>query len=305
MRIALLCPPASPALLPLQLNTGASSNPTWTGGSSILAEIGTVQIENRYLSKVTGDAEFGRKAEAAIVKMDAIHPAHGLYPIFINPETGSPSNSQVTFGAMGDSFYEYLLKVWIQGGRTEPMYRRMYDTAMDGMTSILLKRSRPSNLAYLADWNGGGTEDKMDHLVCFVPGMLALGAFTSVGTPGEKNAVRDLVNAKALAYTCWQMYARQATGIAPEFVEFPGGADLVAASRAPFYILRPEAAESMYIMHQLTGNPMYREWGWKMFQVSSKGNPVSGGGRVPGEQAIDRSGIFRVCCCWRCGGGND
>ncbi len=32
---------------------------------------------------------------------------------------------QVTFGALGDSFYEYLLKVWLQGGRTETKYRKM------------------------------------------------------------------------------------------------------------------------------------------------------------------------------------
>lgn len=147
------------------------------------------------------------------------------------------------------------------------MYRRMYDQAMDGMTRLLLKRSRPSNLAYVADWDGGNTQDKMDHLVCFVPGMLALGAFTAAGTDGEEDAVRDLINAKALAYTCYQMYARQATGIAPEFVEFPGGQDLIASARAPFYILRPEAAEALYILHQLTGNPIYREWGWKMFSA--------------------------------------
>lgn len=32
---------------------------------------------------------------------------------------------QVTFGALGDSFYEYLLKAWLQGGKTEPTYREM------------------------------------------------------------------------------------------------------------------------------------------------------------------------------------
>ena len=32
---------------------------------------------------------------------------------------------QITFGALGDSFYEYLLKAWLQGGKTEPKYRDM------------------------------------------------------------------------------------------------------------------------------------------------------------------------------------
>ena len=132
---------------------------------------------------------------------------------------------------------------------------------------MLYKRTRAGGLAYLADWDGHSTHDKMDHLVCFVPGMLALGAFNAAGTPGEATAARDLEMAKALMYTCWQvragvpmgrgacclqpeeprahthtrrrcpthppwqMYARTATGLAPEYVDFPGGNDMVGTRR--------------------------------------------------------------------------
>jgi hypothetical protein len=57
-------------------------------------------------------------------------------------------------------------------------------------------------------------------------------------------------------YTCYQMYARMATGIAPEYVNFPGGRDLEAAPNAAFYILRPETSESLFVLHQVTGNPI-------------------------------------------------
>lgn len=70
---------------------------------------------------------------AVIERLDATRPAHGLYPIYISADTGAPTTSQVTFGTLGDSFYEYLIKVWVQGGRSETMYRRMYDAAMDGL----------------------------------------------------------------------------------------------------------------------------------------------------------------------------
>ena len=53
----------------------------------------------------------------------------------------------------------------------------------------------------------------------------------SDGTGGEANKWRDLKNAKAIAYTCYQMYAKMKTGIAPEYVDFRGNDDLVAASR--------------------------------------------------------------------------
>lgn len=42
----------------------------------------------------------------------------GLVPIFINANTGSfRSSATITFGARGDSYYEYLLKQWVQTGK--------------------------------------------------------------------------------------------------------------------------------------------------------------------------------------------
>jgi len=54
--------------------------------------------------------------------------------------------------------------------------REMYDESIQGMLDILLKASSPTGLAYIADWNGYANEHKMDHLVCFMPGTMALGA---------------------------------------------------------------------------------------------------------------------------------
>lgn len=32
-------------------------------------------------------------------------------------------------------------------------------------------------------------------------------------------------------------------------------------------ILRPETLESLYIAFHLSGDPIYREWGWKIFEA--------------------------------------
>lgn len=45
-----------------------------------------------------------------------------------------------------------------------------------------------------------GDSPSMEHLACFVPGMLALGAFNADGTPLEGAKWTHLVHAKALAY---------------------------------------------------------------------------------------------------------
>ena len=33
------------------------------------------------------------------------------------------------------------------------------------------------------------------------------------------------------------------------------------------YMLRPEVIESLFYLNKLTGDPIYREWGWEIFQA--------------------------------------
>ena len=63
-----------------------------------------------------------------------------------------------------------------QGGKKEQLFLDMYNDAMDGMEQRLLKRIQGSNVHMLSDWTGTLNKLKMDHLACFTPAMLALGA---------------------------------------------------------------------------------------------------------------------------------
>lgn len=74
---------------------------------------------------MTGDKSFANKANRAFDVMCGKNPPHGLYPIYVSTQNGNFNNRQVTFGALGDSFYEYLLKVWVQGGKSEELYHRV------------------------------------------------------------------------------------------------------------------------------------------------------------------------------------
>ncbi len=62
------------------------------------------------------------------------------------------------------------------------------------------------------------------------------------------------------------MYLLTATGLSPETVEFTGSGVMKARPRARYYVLRPETLESFFVLHQLTGDPVYREWGWDIFR---------------------------------------
>lgn len=217
----------------VNLGTGRANNIGWTGNNAILAEFGTIQIEFRYLARVSGNKEFAKKVERVFKIMDEIAPPDGLYPYYYRNDARAggdkpkASNDKITFGAMADSFYEYMLKLWLQGGKKEAMYREMYDKAMDGMHEHLLQISTPSNLTFIADRNNGRMDMKMDHLVCFMGGLLALGAYTDPNGLESLRAKRDLKTAKALTYTCYQMYARMATGISAEFVQFKSSNDFI------------------------------------------------------------------------------
>jgi len=248
----------------LNLKTGSRSCHSWTGFSAVLAEIGTVQLEFRELSHHVGDPKYQEKVDSIIRQIDEKNVQDGLYPLFVDTNSGSFTTSQVSYGALGDSFYEYLLKTHLHAGRNESVayYRRMYDGAINGMAKFLIQKSDPSGLTYVAEWNGGRPVHKMDELACFVPGMLALG---SVHSP---NRERDLQLSKDIMETCYKMWERQASGIAPENVQFTGGRDFV--NGANYYLLRPETVESLFYLWRFTKDEKYRDQGWKIWEAIQK-----------------------------------
>jgi len=250
----------------VNMRTGGKASAGWLGRNIILSEFTSVQLEFRNLARFSGNRDYKTKTEKIFEVLQKMNVKDGIYPIYIRPEGTDvvAGNDKITFGAMGDSCYEYLLKMWIQGGKTEQRYRKMYDKAIQGMHDKLLAVSMPSELVFIADKNNGRMDYKMDHLVCFMGGLLALGAYTDPLGLDSPRAQRDLKTGKALTYTCYQMYARMETGISPEYVQFSEGYDFVAG--ANHYLLRPETVESFFILYQLTGDPVYREWGWEVFQ---------------------------------------
>ena len=117
-----------------ELQSGTARTPQWIGGgqSALLAEVGTVQMELLALSAATGNASWAALGERVIEAVDAAHPPNrdgenGLLPIYVSLNDASASGP-VTIGAMADSYYEYLLKVWILKGKVKgERYRRMWE----------------------------------------------------------------------------------------------------------------------------------------------------------------------------------
>lgn len=235
--------------------------PQWTGGSAILAEYGTIQLEFKYLAHHTGQRRFWDVAEAPIRLLRGKSTPPGLYPTFLSPRTGAWSNHQVTMGALSDSFYEYLVKQWLLTGKREAYLRQMFDEAMVGMAKLMVQRSTPSSFVYVADLNGHGQlNHKMDHLACFVGAMLAVGAQDGGPLDTEYMTLAD-----AIGETCYEMYRRTASGLSPEYTKFNvAGKDMDTPRNAAYNIGRPEAVETFFVMWYYTRDPKWREMGWQV-----------------------------------------
>ena len=274
----------SPSGLPygtVGLRTRTATNPAWAKGASTVAEVASLQLEFRALSRHTANPAYEAAAQRVMRHLRGMpRPASlpaGLYPTLISPVSGEFVNADVTLGARADSLYEYLLKQWLLSSRTDGRVRRMYDESVAAISEHLVASGGPSrclNCTFVRQWNHRTKvyNEHMDHLVCFVPGMLALGA------QGD-TAAAHLRLAEELMETCYRMYADQVTGLAAEISYVGEGQDTVLAVRqAKHNLLRPETVESLFVLWRVTGRPVYRDWGWAIFEAFEKHCRVAGGG---------------------------
>ena len=209
---------------------------------------------------------------------------------------------------------EYLIKQYLQTSKEEPIYLEMWDQALAGVRKHLITYSQSANFTVLAERPRGLSQKlspKMDHLVCFMPGTIALGATGGLplfearkskqwGTKQEE----EMNLARELTKTCWGMYKNTATGLAPEITYFnihdpphmeahgvlssstdmsntsEGAAwksDYIIKSQDSHNLQRPETVETLFYMWRITGDEIYRDWGWEMFKSFVEYTTVEGG----------------------------
>jgi endoplasmic reticulum Man9GlcNAc2 1,2-alpha-mannosidase len=82
------------------------------GGASTTSEVSTLQLEFKYLAKLTGETLYWEKAEKVIEALESNKAQDGLVPIFVHPESGS-SKQDVTHSR---SLHHLRNSSWFQGG---------------------------------------------------------------------------------------------------------------------------------------------------------------------------------------------
>ncbi|OTA91234.1 glycoside hydrolase family 47 protein [Hypoxylon sp. CO27-5] len=214
----------------------------------------------------------------------------GIWPTFFDMENlDFVSGDDFTLGALADSLYELLPKMYALLGGLEPIYDKLYRGAMEAVTEHLLFRPMiPDQADILFSGNTHVTQDSTvnlqpegQHLSCFVGGMFGLGGKVF-------NIAEHVQIGEKITRGCVWAYDAMPTGIMPEIFgllpcptleacewdekewEARGDQSLKKGfqnARDPRYLLRPEAIESVFLMYRITGNSDYQDMAWKMFQA--------------------------------------
>ncbi|KAH7385646.1 glycoside hydrolase [Pyrenochaeta sp. MPI-SDFR-AT-0127] len=275
-------------------------------GTVVSASPGTITLEFSRLSQITGNDKYYAAVSRV---MDVFYEGQnatklpGMWPMHVSMrEMDVVTGYQFTIGGNADSLYEYLPKAHALLGsadassrKYESMSRAFLDTAMNelffapmipGKEDILIS----GNVDVLAD--GPSLDPESEHLSCFIGGLFALS-----GRLFQSDEYLEM-GAK-LARGCAYAYDSFPTGVMPErynMVLCPGAdhrkpcawnEERYAAEAAerpqyrsnlpkgfttakdPRYILRPEAIESVFVLWRITGDPVWREVAWDMFEAVS------------------------------------
>ncbi|KAB2578857.1 Mannosyl-oligosaccharide alpha-1,2-mannosidase [Lasiodiplodia theobromae] len=245
-----------------------------------IAQVGTLVLEWTRLSDLTNNSEYGelaQRGESWLVNPRGPfgEPFPGLIGLEINITTGRFTTEEGGWIGGVDSFYEYLIKMFVYDPTRFEFYKDRWVTAAD--SSIKYLESHPntrSDLTFLAWHNGTRVEGYSEHLACFDGGNFILG-----GLVLQEQRYVDF--GLKLVDGCEAIYNQTLTGLGPDIFRWdPVGSNqsTVPANqtafyqRAGFYIdagsygIGPEALESFYYAYRATGDRKYQDYIWNAFQ---------------------------------------
>ncbi|EFX03144.1 mannosyl-oligosaccharide alpha-1,2-mannosidase precursor [Grosmannia clavigera kw1407] len=276
-------------------------DPPRTNGSTSngLATIGTLILEWTRLSDLTGNQfyrELAERGQSYLMNpqpQGLAEPFPGLVGTNLNISNGLFTDGTGGWGGGDDSFYEYLLKMYLYDPVRFATYKDRWIAAADSSIKYLASSpvTRP-DLTFLATFDNQTRIFQSGHLTCFDGGNFILGGLTL-------DVPRYIDFGLNLTAACRETYRATATGIGPEGFQWQdnGGQAAINATNNPAppaesaafaqeagfwvsdsqYMLRPEVIESYYYSYRATGDAKYQEWAWDAFLAINKTCAVGSG----------------------------
>jgi mannosyl-oligosaccharide alpha-1,2-mannosidase len=254
---------------------------------------GSLCLEFTRLTQLTGDPKYYDATERIkqfLYRWQNDTRIPGLWPTDVNFRDETMAESmRFSLGAGADSLYEYLPKMHALLGGLDPQYEVMTVAALDAAkNSLLFKPMTPTDANILLVGEGSVSKAgklsltaEMQHLTCFAGGMYAL-----AGKLLARDDYLDL--GSRLTSGCVWIYDAFSTNVMPEIVQlYPCNSldgecpysrqllpknrektlpDGIVRVRDPRYLLRPEAIESVFYMWRITGEQVWRDTAWRMWQ---------------------------------------
>lgn len=257
------------------------------------ARTGSSILENRVLTRLTGDAVYARNstlAWAPLVWSKWVTPWSGMVDAPIDIMTGEPVGRARHWDGGHDSYYEYLMKITLLAPPTDPhlpVYKNRFVYATKSLRKFLTSRSAPApnhlmQHLFIGRQNDQQYENQQGHLACFAPGTILLASKYY-----DQPQLRTF--ALALLEGCRHTYDSTPTKIGPETwawvpkvsYEEPlfmpdtprrrkEAVDSGFWSLEPQYKGRPEYVESLFYAWRITGQQRYRDWAWDAFAAINK-----------------------------------
>ncbi|KAF2805479.1 mannosyl-oligosaccharide alpha-1,2-mannosidase-like protein [Mytilinidion resinicola] len=265
------------------------SKPRYKNPSIGPARAGSNILENRVLSRLTGNVAYvnnATRAWAPLVWNKFDTPWPGMVDAPIDIITGAPVGRVRHWDAGHDSYYEYLIKVALlaQGDLYTPFYQNVWTDAVTALRHHLASRSAPQDNhkkqhVFMGKQEAGWFINEQSHLSCFAAGNIMLGA-------RFLNHPNFLTLGQALLEGCRHVYASTPTHIGPETWSWIpkfgyGNATFHPSSDRQLqelndtgiwmadaqFKLRPEYVESLFYGYRITGEERYRDWAWDAFRA--------------------------------------
>lgn len=147
-------------LNPTKKHSGASRNN--------IAEIGTLVLEWTRLSDLSGNktyAQLAQKAQNYLLKPTGSPEAWpGLIGTWVSTENGTFMDSSGGWSAYDDSYYEYLIKMYVYDPKAFGLYKDRWVAAVDStMKHLLSHPTTRKDLTFLSSYNGQKTNPNSGH----------------------------------------------------------------------------------------------------------------------------------------------
>jgi mannosyl-oligosaccharide alpha-1,2-mannosidase len=277
------------------------SNRSNDGSDNVLATVGTLILEWVRLADLSGNTTYAsmvEKAESYLLNPSpaSSEPYPGLLGMDIDPTTGQFKDARGGWIGGADSFYEYLIKMWIYDPTRYSALKDRWILAADSSIKYLTSHPSPRpDITFLAAFNGTQLDLTSQHLACFDGGNFILG--------GQVLDRQDYIDYGLLLVDgCHGTYTATATRIGPEVFAWDDAK--VPANQSAFfnasgfyiedasYSLRPEVIESYYYAYRATSDSKYQDWAWDAFVAINATTRVGSGYSSIRDVNVDGGGGF-------------